>query len=284
MPGIGTNGKGITKEYALASAYAEFMERLQSKFLLKSTFLNKENEKKSFYDEIYIDSNEFLKQEKIVKGDYIYELIKNNSDYCCVTPFYDVSNNSYVNLPVKIINLLTHSNGLSAGNTRKEALVQGICEIFERYCYKEILFNEYELPTIIIENIEGFNVHEQLEHLNKLGFSYEIKDCSLNGKFPVVGIIIYDNLKKKYLFSIGADIDFNIALQRCITEILQGISAKDIEFKMKYVNNEYEDNKKLYGQEFLLTNWLKNYSSNSGVNSTYSIFVGSFLSLYNHLT
>lgn len=40
---IGTNGKGVTKEYALASAYAEFMERLQSNFLLKSSFLNKED-------------------------------------------------------------------------------------------------------------------------------------------------------------------------------------------------------------------------------------------------
>lgn len=265
IPGIGTNGKGITKEYALASAYAEFMERLQSKFLLKSTFLNKENEKKAFYDEVFIDCNELLKQERIVKSDYIDELMENNSDYCYVTPFYDVLNDSYVNLPVKIINLLTHSNGLSSGNTRKEALVQGICEIFERYCYKEILFNEYELPTIIIDNIEEFKVYKQLEHLKKLGFSYEIKDCSLNGKFPVVGIIIYDNLKKKYLFSIGADPDFNIALQRCITEILQGISIGDIESKMKYVNNEYEDNKKLYGQEFLLTNWLKSYSSNSGI-------------------
>lgn len=271
IPGIGTNGKGITKEYALASAYAEFMERLQSKFLLKSTFLNKENEKKAFYDEVFIDCNELLKQERMVKSDYIDELIKNNSDYCYITTFYDLLNDSYVNLPVKIINLLTHSNGLSSGNTREEALVQGICEIFERYCYKEILFNEYELPTLIIDNIEKFKVYKQLEHLKKLGFSYEIKDCSLNGKFPVVGIIIYDNSKKKYLFSIGADPDFNIALQRCITEILQGISIGDIESKMKYLNNEYEDNKKLYGQEFLLTNWLKNYSSNSGIHSK-SIF------------
>ena len=38
IKGVGTNGKGITKEYALASAYAEFMERLQSNFLLKSSF------------------------------------------------------------------------------------------------------------------------------------------------------------------------------------------------------------------------------------------------------
>ena len=168
-------------------------------------------------------------------------------------------------LLVKIINLLAHSNGLSSGNTKEEALVQGICEIFERYCYKEILFNEHELSTIVIENIEEFKVYEQLKHLSELGFQYEIKDCSLNGQFPVVGIVIYDKSKKKYLFSIGADPDFNIALQRCVTEILQGISTGDIETKMKDINNGYEHNKILYGKEFLLTNWLKNYSSNSGI-------------------
>lgn len=265
IPGVGTNGKGITKEYALASAYAEFMERLQTKFLLKATFLNKENEKKAFCDEFYMDYNEFIKNEKIVKNDYIDELMKNNADYCYITPFYDLLNDCYINLPVKVINLLTHSNGLSSGNTKEEALVQGICEIFERFCYKEIMFKELELPTIMIDDIETLNVYEHLQHLNKLGFSYEIKDCSLNGKFPVVGIIIYDSTRKKYLFSIGADPDFNIALQRCITEILQGISAGNIENKMKSLNNEYENNKCLYGKEFLLTNWLQSYSSNTGI-------------------
>ncbi|MGE5632176.1 MAG: hypothetical protein ACM3TR_13920, partial [Caulobacteraceae bacterium] len=31
--GLGTNGKGATREYAQASAYAEFMERLQNDYL-----------------------------------------------------------------------------------------------------------------------------------------------------------------------------------------------------------------------------------------------------------
>lgn len=265
ISGVGTNGKGITKEYALASAYAEFMERLQSKFLLKSTFLNKENNKKAFYDEFFVNYNDFVGNEKIIENPYIDELLKNNSDYCYFTLFYDLLNNCYTNLPVKIINLLAHSNGLSSGNSREEALVQGICEIFERFCYKEIMFKERVLPTIIIDDIEKLNIYEHLVHLSKLGFSYEIKDCSLNGKFPVVGIIIYDNAKKKYLFSVGSDPDFNIALQRCITEILQGISTRNIENKMKNINNEYEQNKVLYGAEFSLTNWLQCYSSNTGI-------------------
>ena len=49
--GIGTNGKGITKDAALASAYAELMERLQSRFLIKPYFLNKIKTTRTFEDE-----------------------------------------------------------------------------------------------------------------------------------------------------------------------------------------------------------------------------------------
>jgi ribosomal protein S12 methylthiotransferase accessory factor len=35
---IGTNGKGTSIEYACASAYAEFMERLQNNILIKKPF------------------------------------------------------------------------------------------------------------------------------------------------------------------------------------------------------------------------------------------------------
>ena len=34
LNGKGTNGKGISYEYAMASGYAEFMERLQSRMLI----------------------------------------------------------------------------------------------------------------------------------------------------------------------------------------------------------------------------------------------------------
>ena len=38
---MGSNGKGISKEFAMASAYAELMERLQSRMLIRNYFLNK---------------------------------------------------------------------------------------------------------------------------------------------------------------------------------------------------------------------------------------------------
>ena len=44
IPFIGANGKGVSNEYAKASALGEFMERLQSGFLLNNLFTNKINQ------------------------------------------------------------------------------------------------------------------------------------------------------------------------------------------------------------------------------------------------
>lgn len=41
IPDCGTNGKGLTYDAALASAYGEFMERLESGFLLGKFFPSK---------------------------------------------------------------------------------------------------------------------------------------------------------------------------------------------------------------------------------------------------
>lgn len=265
IPGIGTNGKGISKEYALASAYAEFMERLQSKFLVKSDFLNKEIVK-SFSDEKYLEYEKFEKKFSDIKSNkYIREIVKNNAEYRYYTEFYDIFNKKYIDLPIKIINLLTHSNGLCSGNSKEEALVQGICEIFERYCYKEILFNEIPLANIKIDNIKDYEVFKQLQELKQLGLEYTIKDCSLGKRYPVVGLIIYNKDKEKYIFTVGADPDFNIALQRCITEAFQGLNKNEIDKKMKPVNNNYHKMMEKYNNSFMQDNWLKCYSSNSGI-------------------
>lgn len=207
----------------------------------------------------------YLFDEINLSNKYIEKLLKNNSEYRYCSNFYDPFTNQIVPLPIKIINLLTHSNGLCSGNSKNEALVQGICEIFERYCYKQLLLSEKSFPTINIDNINEFEIYEQISQISSLGFSYEIKDCSLNGKFPVVGLIIYDTNRENYLFSIGSDPDFNIALQRCITEIFQGLTYSNIKDKMKKINNDYYKLKNKYSNKFINENWLKCYTSNNGI-------------------
>ena len=91
----------------------------------------------------------------------------------------------------------------------------------------------------MIKNLEQYPVSEQLRELKNMGFEYKIKDCSLGGKFPVVGLMLLKE-NTKYLFTVGSDLNFNIALQRCITEAFQGLKKENIEAKMKNINNCYE--------------------------------------------
>ena len=66
---IGANGKGLSKEYAMASAYAEFMERFQNNLLNKypKTEINKEGFYYSYDEnmltakELIIENNAFVK-------------------------------------------------------------------------------------------------------------------------------------------------------------------------------------------------------------------------------
>ena len=64
--GLGTNGKGMTRDYAAASAYAEFMERFQNNVLgntmMQAIYLNSDNKYFSTPDEINFTAEEIIKE------------------------------------------------------------------------------------------------------------------------------------------------------------------------------------------------------------------------------
>ena len=49
---------------------------------------------------------------------------------------------------------------------------------------------------------------------------------------PVIGVLIFDPSMTKYYFKLGADANVDIALQRCITEVFQGLSF-DLNFRLR---------------------------------------------------
>jgi|GEM_PF-1248880 len=267
FPRLGTNGKGVTQELARASAYAELMERLQGRLLIKPYFLGKENNYDNFVHDRKLSEQTFFRLYKKQldflstgiskeKKDAFEQLLRQDPTYRYSSHFKELGKGNFTTLPISIINMLTHSNGLCAGNTEAEATAQGICEIFERYCHKEIIKGGLNLPILRSEKIDTTS----LEELNSFGFSYAIKDCSLGGKFPVVGLVLYSENRDKYLFGIGADINIQIALDRCITEIFQGMNClEDIWQKMK-PTNEYS----LPGEINIHHNWMNAYTLNNG--------------------
>ena len=236
LPSIGTNGKGISEQYAMASCLGEFMERLQSSILLGYLFPQDSGDS---LEVCRYDKKEFEKYfEHVCKY-----LTKDEQDELLLLKYknilyHDIFTKKVIHMPESLINILCGSNGLAAGNSFEEAYVQGISEICERYVIQYIYTEKYDdmFSTIrksVLEKMESYNLIRAIEEKK---FHVYIIDCTLKGILPVIGVLVFDPSYSKYFFKLGSDPDLDIALQRCITEIFQGVSF-DINFRMHM--NEY---------------------------------------------
>ena len=264
--GVGTNGKGTTPAYALASAYGEFIERLQNHILYWEIFLSPTalnhggfklalDEKYLSLQEVANSNNELLKNvipEGITSQDSSNRLAQKISEWFpseanrsnradlvqkwsqaipngwtdtfVGIPFYQVSDGSLCYVPYQILRFSYGSNGMSAGNTPEEALVQGIAEIFERHVIKEIITKKITPPTVPLDYLQKFpSLLALIQELERTSDCRVIvKDCSLGQGFPVIAVMLIDQAKQSYFVKFGAHPAFSIALERCLTEILQG--------------------------------------------------------------
>jgi ribosomal protein S12 methylthiotransferase accessory factor len=227
--GLAANGKGVTKKYALASAYAEIMERLQNGFLIGNEFGAKRL--KTFYpDEIFVKVKDLLKDNYSPTSNLLTTILGSANKYRrkeegCI-PYYNVFDNKIDYLPHRLIIAACRSNGLCAGNTPEEALCQGICEIFERYIHKKIFHGFLNLPTIPLESIKNLQNYSLIEDILKKGYKVMVKDCTLGGTLPVLGIVLLSENNDEYRCIFGSDPIFEVALQRCCTELFQGLSSR----------------------------------------------------------
>ena len=265
--GVGSNGKGLTARYALASAYGEFMERLQNNILcptLQPKFATKrylatvpatDNLRKrleredlllNFHyapDEIYIDINSLVEncsdvltamlriEGKDKQKDYLHKAFGEEAIACL--PYYSVLQNQVRLLPINLILNTSGTNGMSAGNTPEEAIIQGISEIFERFVIRSIYQHNITPPTIPSEYFQNTTILSHIQSLEKEGITAVIKDCSLGLGLPVIGLLLFNQTNEKYTFHLGADPCPITALERSLTEIFQG-SKEDVEAKFHF--------------------------------------------------
>lgn len=249
---LGTNGKGMTKEYALASAYGEFMERIQNSILLPHishrllnlySVKNYENVYPNFMfapDEQMVlfnaSSPEILNH--YIRCSNIDSLINYyNGNYLCLVPYYNVNNGVVEMLPINVIHSLCTSNGMCAGNTPEEAIAQGLCEIVERFVMNKIYNDNISFPNIDLQFFKGSDIYEKINFLkSKYKVSIVVKDCSCGLNLPVIGALIIDENNYKYAFHIGAAFSPIVALERIFTELFQGrnkIPLKDINWDIQ---------------------------------------------------
>lgn len=241
----GTNGKGTTLEYARASAYGEFMERIQYPYILK--FLPPDNKKISVKDFFKSDTLKFFLDDKQLNDknylNKVSEIITDFSKYkpgkiADTIPYNHINSNKVVYLPPKLKWYTSISTGSSAGNTLHEALVEGFCEIFERYVQTKAIIDPISFPDIPEEiYLKYDSIKKIIDYIKKLNFKVQVKDASLNGEYPVICTIIKTQDETGYFACFGSHPSLPVAIERCFTETMQGVdisNKKNIDFIFKY--------------------------------------------------
>jgi len=282
---IAAGGKGVTKKYAMASAYAEFMEHAQNRRLfifdhfkyankkylasnnidpvfvqiiekkeLGLEYYHSADEKIKSYKDLNIEERSFI--ESLFKGKDFSKIIENEIIY---VPFFNVNNETVSYLPIKWLYLCTGSNGMCSGNTATEAILHGISEIFERFSLSRIFKEKIIPPSIPLDFFEGHHIYDLISSMEKKGYKIIVKDCSLGIGLPVIGVIVIDYETGKYAFRLGADTSPITALERCFTELFQ--NGEKIRFNLihQYKEDGYDFEKNLFSNIYLGTGFLPNH-------------------------
>lgn len=243
-----TNGKGSTKESALCSALGEFIERLSCNFFYNDQYFGEDIANREF---VHYPNEKWFKpgpDDELPAGildDHclaIYNpegelqgsnLIDTNSGRVdrgiCSLPFVRRSDGEEVYFPSNLIENLFLSNGMSAGNTLQEAQVQCLSEIFERAVKKQIIEEEIALPDVPLSVLEQYpHILEGVQALEKQGFPILVKDASLGGQYPVMCVTLMNPKTGGVFASFGAHPSFQVALERSLTELMQGRSFEGL--------------------------------------------------------
>jgi len=238
-----TNGKGASEKSCLASALGEYCERLSCNYFFadyylgekfaKASFVHYPNEKWFSFDAKESQMPEGLLDEKL--WDFYdpenalepLQIIESNSGAgergICALPFIRQSDKKPMYFPVNIIANLYVSNGMSAGNTQTEAHIQALSEIYERYVKNKIIAEGICLPLIPPAILHRYpNIQTSIQALEEYGYSLRICDASLGGVYPVISVTLIHPKDASVFASFGAHPCFEIALERTVTELLQG--------------------------------------------------------------
>jgi ribosomal protein S12 methylthiotransferase accessory factor len=239
-----TNGKGATKESALASSLGEYIERLSCNHFYAGSFWGedianapfvhypnerwfKPNKKdalpKEILDEYCLD---IYNPDDELRGSHLIDTNSGNAKRgICALPYVRQSDLKVVYFPSNLIENLFASNGMSAGNTLVEAQVQCLSEIFERAVKREILEGEIALPDVpqaVLAKYPG--ILAGIAGLEEQGFPVLVKDASLGGQYPVMCVTLMNPRTGGVFASFGAHPSLEVALERSLTELLQGRS------------------------------------------------------------
>lgn len=251
-----TNGKGATKLAALASALGEYFERLSCNYFWSDFYLGAEFAEGSGRPFVHYpqekwfaletdDADEdawpadlltpelqaFYNPNQSIPASRLVDFNSGNAERgICTVPYVRLRDDKPVYFPVNVIGNLYVSNGMSAGNTQQEARAQALSEIYERHIKFRIISEGLCLPDVpeaVINRYPG--IAAGIAGLRQAGYGILVKDASLGGKFPVMNVTLLHPKDQGCFASFGAHPRFEVALERALTELLQGRALDSLE-------------------------------------------------------
>lgn len=246
---IGQNGKGMNRKFALASGMAEFMERLQNNLLFPLHFADETDSAFGFTcypDEKILSLSDFVEQASPwtlsfeqrngMEGKSKEEKVKVLNDLGCndcirlgkngllCVPYYSIHQKKVFDLPIRVMLNEHSSNGMCAGNSIQEAFVQGVSEIFERRTQRTLLISPVSLPDIPRNYLKKYpKLDDMFSCLEKeKGYRFLLKDATSVENYPVAVFIAINLQKGTYGIRFGAHPQYEIAIERSMTEAFQG--------------------------------------------------------------
>ncbi len=248
-PRLFSNGKGASQLAARASALGEYFERLGTHYFWTHFYLGAKNAAKEFVhypnekwfplsdktdqwpkDILTPELQKFYNPDNPDNPDgavLASQLVDLNSGATargiCAIPYQRVRDNATVYFPVNLIGNLYVSNGMSAGNTKIEARTQALSEIFERYIKFHIIKDGLCLPDVPPTVLARYpQIQAGIDGLRAAGYGILVKDASLGGQYPVMCVTLLNPKDQGCFASFGAHPRFEVALERALTELLQG--------------------------------------------------------------
>ncbi|MCF8193303.1 MAG: YcaO-like family protein [Candidatus Methylopumilus sp.] len=242
-----TNGKGATQLAARASALGEYFERLSTNYFWTHFYLgtaianqdfvhypneqwlklNGENWPKAL---LTADLQKFYNPEGGALASQLIDLNSGNAERgICAIPYQRLRDGLSVLFPVNLIGNLYVSNGMSAGNTLMEARTQALAEIFERDIKFRIIREGLCLPDVPQDVINRYpRIAAGIKGLRDAGYGILVKDASLGGQYPVMNVTLLHPEDQGCFASFGAHPRFEVALERALTELLQGRAINNL--------------------------------------------------------
>lgn len=241
-PLLFTNGKGASRLAALASALGEFFERLSCNYFWTHYYLGEQVARREFAhyprerwfqpgtdgqwpaELLTADLHKLYNPDGAIDARALVDLNSGNAERgICALPYRRLRDGAEVWFPVNIIGNLYVSNGMSAGNTEAEARTQALSEILERHVKFRIISEGLCLPDVPEHVITRYpRIEAGIQALREAGFGILVKDASLGGEYPVMNVTLLHPGDQGCFASFGAHPRFEIALERALTELLQG--------------------------------------------------------------